>query len=128
MKKFILNIISFSAIFAVFYLVSLWAIGTISLNQPMLAPINFKYPVNSNGHMHSRFEDLKSIGEVDVLFMGASTCYRHYDVRVFEESGFKAFNLGSSGQSPLQTLAWYQAVKENLKPKLIVFDVNPYTF
>ena len=128
MKKLILNSLSFLGIFIIFYSISLWALGSFAVKYPMLSPINFKYPVNGNGHMHSRFIDFKELKEADIVFMGASTCYRHYDVRVFEEAGYKVFNFGSSGQSPIQTFDIYQEYVGALQPKLIIFDVNPQTF
>ncbi|MBS2098625.1 hypothetical protein [Carboxylicivirga linearis] len=47
---------------------------------------------------------------------------------MYEELGYKVFNLGSSGQSPIQTEVLLNRYLDKLNPKLIIYEVSPKVF
>ncbi len=78
--------------------------------------------------MHSRMQEIKSIKKIDVLVVGSSHAYRGYDPRLFAESGYTMFNLGSSNQTPVQALALLRTYMSRLNPDLVIYDVFPGIF
>jgi hypothetical protein len=89
----------------------------------------FKPNLNySIGHNYLRLEEVKKTHDVDLLFLGSSHAYRGFDTRIFKEAGYKVFNLGSSSQTPTQTLVLLERYLDQLKPKLVVLEVFPLVF
>lgn len=70
-----------------------------------------------------RLEEIDTITDIDILFFGSSHCYRGIDTRIYEKQGYRAFNLGSSAQSPLNSYYLLKRYINQLKPKLVVIDV-----
>jgi hypothetical protein len=75
------------------------------------------------GQSLRRFRDLRSTGDVDVLIAGSSHAYRSFDPRIFAEAGLRAFNMGSTNQTPLNTYYLLQEFLPVLKPELVLVDV-----
>lgn len=125
MKKFILKIVSFTLFAAVFYLITLrlWESYAPSRFKP-----NLNYPIGFPGHMFSRLSEVKKTNDIDILFLGSSQAYRGFDTRIYSKSGLKTFNLGSSSQTPIQTMLLLKRYLENLNPKLVIYEVYPQTF
>lgn len=118
MKKFLYNIILYSVIFALVYVL---VAGLFSRNW------NY-YRIGSYGHMYSRVKEIKDYYAPDILFLGSSHSYRSFDTRVFLEYGKKTFNLGSSLQTPKQTEALLKKYLDIINPRFIVFEVYPMPF
>jgi poly-D-alanine transfer protein DltD len=78
--------------------------------------------------MYTRLQDLKKQSEIDLLFLGSSHAYRGFDPRIFKKFNIKSFNLGSSGQTPIQTELLMIRYFNKLKPKKIIFEVYPEMF
>lgn len=90
---------------------------------------NFKPLVKGgNGHFWTRLKEADTIQNIDVLILGSSLAYRGIDTRNFEKLGLTAFNLGSSAQTPIQTEYLIEKYIGQMNPKLIIWDVNPFTF
>lgn len=125
MKQFLLNILKFLPLAIVFYvgMVILW--GEV---MPDRYRKNLIYNRGTFGHTLSRLDDARHTKDVDVLFVGASTCYRGFDTRYFESKGWSSFNLGSSSQTPINTHQLLKRYLRQLKPKLVVYEVYPETF
>ena len=125
MRQFIANILKFGALAGAFYLVALFAFGTIF---PWRVPLaNLNYPLGSGGHMYTRLKEAKGIGDIDILFLGSSKAYRGFDTRIFENAGYSSFNFGSSAQTPLQTELLLERYLSGINPKLVVYEVYPLT-
>lgn len=88
---------------------------------------NLNYRIGSNGHMYSRIKELKKCKNIELLFLGSSHAYRGFDTRFYKNRGIGAFNLGSSSQTPIQTLLLLKRYLDKLNPKIIVYDVYPET-
>lgn len=84
----------------------------------------FKYD-ESYDYALSRLKEADTTTNVDVLIIGSSHAYRGYDVRLFQARGLKAFNLGTSSQTLLQTRYLVQKYIDKLRPKLILLDIYP---
>jgi len=74
-----------------------------------------------------RFRQADSFGQVDVLFLGSSHCYRTFDTAWYAEQGVPAFNLGSSAQSPLISYHLAPQYLEKLDPDLVVLEIYSET-
>lgn len=127
MKKLLTNILSFSIFAIVLYvvLVIVWGEAT-----PQYYHKNLQYPAGNegNGFMYHRMQEVDSVANVDILFLGSSHTYRGFDTRLFRNAGYTTFNLGSSNQTPIQTLALLQRHLDRLHPKLVIYEVFPETF
>ncbi len=93
---------------------------------PAVAGKNLNYKLGSYGMMHTRVREASQVGDVDVLILGASDAYRGFDTRIFEQTGYKTFNLGSSSQSPLQTRWLLHRYLDALKPEIVIYTVTPF--
>ncbi|HAX95886.1 MAG TPA: hypothetical protein DCY35_05115 [Prolixibacteraceae bacterium] len=89
---------------------------------------NLNYRIGSYGHMYTRIRDIQNYRDVDILFIGSSHAYRGFDGRIFEEYGFTTFNLGSSSQTPVQSLLLLNRYLDGLNPGMIVMEVYPSSF
>ena len=78
--------------------------------------------------MFTRLKEVKTVKNVDILFLGSSHTYRGFDTSIFHDCGYSAFNLGSSSQTPIQTLTLANRYLKQLNPKLVVLEVYPGNF
>jgi hypothetical protein len=82
----------------------------------------------------SQFGTLNRVmdGEVnaDIVITGSSRAVVHYDPRVIEKAtGLTAFNLGRNGSQTDMQVAFFKAyLKHNRKPKLLVHNLDTFTF
>lgn len=125
MKKFLKSLIQFTIFTGIMYLVLLFAWGSL---LPGKCSFNLNYRIGSYGHMYSRLQDVKKVKNIDILILGSSHAYRGFDPRIFQKYGFSAFNLGSSGQTPVQTELLLKKYLEKINPKMIIFEVSPLIF
>lgn len=91
--------------------------------MPQFMSKNTRNRIASYGHLFSRSRDAENIKNPDILFLGSSHAYRGFDTRVFEKHGIKAFNLGSSSQSPINTQVLLKQYLDKINPKLVVYEV-----
>lgn len=92
-------------------------------------PAQFQRNVfTTDGHVQKRLDEAKQTKNVDVLFLGSSHTFRGFDTRIFQKAGLKSFNLGSPAQTPLQTEYLLEQYLDELKPKLVIYEVYPITF
>lgn len=75
------------------------------------------------GYTLLKTREIKNYSNIDALFLGSSTVYRGIDTRIFDQHNIKAFNLGTSGQSPYNS---YYLLKDHIstvRPKCVVVDL-----
>ena len=110
MKKYIIKIICFAAVFAV-----IWMGANYVLN----------YDWKIVGNMPVRYDDYEDEEETDVLFLGASNIFADAcPAVIWKESGITSFNFGTSSACPM--LFYYQlkyALTQHM-PKLVVVDIS----
>jgi hypothetical protein len=125
MRSYITDLLRF-ALFAVpVYIAFIVVAGSIA---PYHDFRNIKYFRGGPGHLLTRLQEADTTGPVDILFMGSSHTYRGFDMRIFRAAGYTCFNLGSSGQSPLQTEVLFDRYIEQLDPQLIILDILPTNY
>lgn len=125
MLKYLSKIFLFLTINFFVYLILLFAWYNF---LPASLKKNIKYPLLSYGHTFSRLQEVKSVENIDVLFIGSSHAYRGFDNRIFDSLGIKTFNLGSLAQTPIQSKLLLERYISTLNPKIIVYEVYPYVF
>ncbi|WP_232013432.1 hypothetical protein [Weeksella virosa] len=74
------------------------------------------------GHTFTRTKNAKTVDSIDVLIVGSSHAYRGIDPRAFEKYGIKAFNLGSSSQTPINTKMLLHQYLDIIEPKLVIYE------
>lgn len=119
---FFKRVVIFSIFTIIIYAILLY-IGGEFLSRRFKPNINYKI-----GHNYLRLTEVKEVADVDLLFLGSSHAYRGFDTRIFKEAGYKTFNLGSSAQTPKQTLVLIKRYLKQLNPKLVVLEVFPNVF
>jgi len=80
------------------------------------------------GFTAERLAEADSVSQKDILILGSSRAYRGFDPRLFDKAGYSIFNLGTSNQTPIQSLYLLQKYAERLRPKVVIFEVNPDIF
>lgn len=125
MRQFLLKILQFLLFASIMYVILLILWGEL---LPDGLKKNLNYRIGSYGHMFTRIRDIQNFRGVDILFIGSSHAYRGFDGRIFEEHGFTTFNLGSSSQTPVQSLLLLNRYLDGLNPNVIVMEVYPSSF
>lgn len=125
MKRFLKYTLLFALFAPLFYLCVLFLWG-----QFVPPPINgnLKYVTQHIGFFDKRLAEFERIDSVEILFLGSSHTYRGFDTRIFSAHGISSFNLGSSAQTPVETLLLLQTYLDSIDVDLAVFEVYPITF
>lgn len=125
MKRFLFRLVLFMGVAAIGYalLICVWGLIT-----PLVLRPNMPFLKGVYGHMHTRSHEVAEYGKVDILVLGSSRAYRGFDPRVFESHGIRLFNLGSTAQSPVQSLMLARQHLQRLEPKLVLVEVGPEIF
>ena len=119
MRRFLINSVLFSLFATIFYILVLpvW-----SYIMPPFMAKNVRSCVGCYGHLFSRVKDAEKIKNPDILFIGSSHSYRGFDTRVFQKHGIKAFNLGSSSQTPINSKVLLKQYLDKINPKMVVIE------
>jgi len=125
MKRFVRSLLLFVLLFVLIYPVALLLWG---MSGSRLLYSNLSYRIATDGHLFSRLQEVKTVDSLDVLIVGSSHAFREIDTRLFALRGIRAFNLGSSSQTPLQTQVLMERYLDKVQPRLILYDVYPYFF
>ncbi|WP_158825713.1 hypothetical protein [Mucilaginibacter lacusdianchii] len=125
MKRFLIKFLLFVIVAVIGYTaVLLWSGDHLSPRWKK----NLFYNMPSQGYMYTRLKDADTTKNLDILILGSSRAFMGYDVRVFNQSQYKAFNLGSPAQSFIQTELLAKRYINRFKPKVVLFDVHPDLF
>lgn len=96
-----------------------WPTGPAAMIQRLTnLPLASLEPSGNSG---PRLAELRKTGKVDLLFAGSSHSYRSFDPRYFEARGLRTFNLGTTAQSPVNSVEFLEAPLEQLEPKVMVY-------
>ena len=125
MRKFLIHIALFVLLSAMAYVVMVFLSGQFLPER--LRP-NLRYRIGYTGHLWSRLDEVKQKSDMDLVFFGSSHAYRGFDTRFYDQIGLKSHNLGSSFQSPMQTMVLLQRYLDQLNPKTVVYEVYPEVF
>lgn len=125
MRKFIVNIFKFIIAVVPVYIILLIAWG---ITFPQFLKPNLNYVDDEQNYMRNRLNEVKQKNNINTVVFGSSAAYRGFDPRIFKKHNIELFNLGSSMQSPIQMQTLIKKHIDQLNPKLIIFEVYPYTF
>ncbi|WP_299215940.1 hypothetical protein [uncultured Dokdonia sp.] len=125
MKRFIKHIVAFIPFALIFYCIGICVFGQL---MPSYLKPNLKSSRDSGGFTLTRLQEVKTVSDIDILFVGSSHTYHGFDTRIFKEAGLTTFNLGTSAQTPLQTKFLLERYLDNVRPKEIIFQVSPFIF
>jgi hypothetical protein len=120
MQKFLIR--TFLTIFSglAFYCCIIWFAFVMGFDHWLP---NFHTTSGGYGQLLLRMREVKTVKDVDILFIGSSHVYRGFDPREFKKHGYTTFNLGSTSQTPYNS---YYLLREHLpttNPKMVVLDL-----
>lgn len=125
MRKFLLKIFWFGVSFCFCSLLLILATEIEAFANYL--PSKLSLPKGTTSHQWTRQSEADTTKHIDVLILGSSLS-QCIDVRTFEKLNLRAFNLSSGSQSPIQSSYFLDRYLCSFDPKLIIWDVNPYTF
>jgi hypothetical protein len=125
MKKFIIQFFFFSLFSFITYIAVIFIIGSIIPSE--FTP-NMSYPIGSKGNLYTRLNEVKSVKNTDVLFVGSSHAIRSFNTFDIKTMGINCFNLGTKSGTPIQVLTLLKRYLNQLNPEILVFEVYPDTF
>lgn len=124
MKRFIKNLLTFIILTLIIYPIVIWCIGFIFQKGTKTIVTSYKH----NSIYNSKIFEIKNHEEVDLLILGSSHAYRGFDTRKFDEISLKSYNLGTSAQTPLQTVYLLEKYLPIFKPKYVIWEMFPEMF
>ncbi len=106
-------------------MVSAFLLMRVNLGSTTLMKLSTRNPVTPGefGFTVERFRDIKNYDDVDILFLGSSHSYRTFDTRIYNEYGLKTFNMGTTGQTPLNGYYLLKHYFDQLKPELVILEL-----
>lgn len=122
MRGFLIDLLKWTGLAAVAYVVLLIAAGTVSRFG---ADRNLKYMRGSDEMLFNRVRDIDTTAAYDILVTGSSHAYRGFDPRIFDRHGLRLFNLGSSAQTPAQARVLLDHHLLRVHPRLVIMEVYP---
>ncbi len=120
------RLVTFIVVFLIAYFGGAVLLSVINIGNRPLMKIATRNPVipGDFGFTLPRFQEINQHQNIDIVFVGSSHCYRTYDTRIFASNGLRAFNMGTTGQTPLNSYYLLKAYLEKLNPQVVVFDLN----
>lgn len=73
-------------------------------------------------------QDLEDQKKIDVLFVGSSHAYRSFDTRIWDDYGYRTFNMGTLSQTHIHTGLLLKEYVPKINPNLVVYEVYPDMF
>ncbi len=122
----ILRFLRFSIILVFLYLIANLIFSAVGIGYKTIIKTATRNPVTPGafGFSEARFRDVQNYRDVDVVFIGSSHCYRTHDPRIYARHGITSFNLGTTGQTPLNSYFVLKRYFDQLSPELVIFDLN----
>lgn len=119
MKRFLRHILLFLVVLLTTYVLLLWVLVELGCVRTVVTDMG------NTGHVLTRVRESRQYHDIDVLFIGSSHSYRTFDTRYYSAHGIRCFNLGSSSQTPVQSLTLLTDHLGSLRPRCVVFEVHP---
>lgn len=123
MRRFLTATLLLGLSFALTYAAAMLVLCRVEVGGAPLIHRTGDYFKLKGGNSYRKFREFRPDSVYDVVFIGSSHAYRGYDPRIFTQHGWSAFNLGTSGQGPLNT---YHIVRTHLNARntrLLLIDV-----
>jgi hypothetical protein len=119
------RVAGFLVLTACLFVAALWGSSKLRFGDYTLLQTMTGNELTPGGPYQSlrRFREAAERGPVDIVFFGSSHAYRGFDPRIFDAAGYSAQNLGSTNQTPLNTLYLAERYLPALRPRLVVIEV-----
>lgn len=101
----------------------MFILSLIEINKiPLIYHTNNFYAWKG-GDSYEKFLEYDLTKHHEILFLGSSRSYRHYDPAIFENAGILAFNLGTNNQSAWGSSQIIEHYINSQNSKIIVYDL-----
>lgn len=117
------RILLFTAATVLLYITGIETLGRSKVLGRALIYRTGNYYQWPGGSSWQRYREYDPGVRRDVVIIGSSHAYRGYDPAVFVARGHSAFNLGSSGQAPLNSRFLIEHYLDSTNAPLLVYDV-----
>lgn len=117
--------VAFISFLIVIYPVTAFLLMQVDLGSTSLLKLSTRNPVvpGEFGFTVERFRDIEKYSNIDVLFLGSSHSYRTFDTRIYSAHGITSFNMGTTGQTPLNGYYLLREYFDRLNPRLVVLEL-----
>jgi dihydroxyacetone kinase DhaKLM complex PTS-EIIA-like component DhaM len=128
--RVVLRMMLFLTTLLMLYVLSIGGLTYLPVNGASIIERSLEYGLRpgARGHSLARFREVEHYGNVDILLAGSSHAMRGFDTRCFAKAGLRAFNLGSTSQSPLNSYYLFERYWTSLNPRFVIYDVFPRIF
>jgi hypothetical protein len=128
LKKTVIRLFTFLSCVLGCYLLCFYLLSIFKTNaEPLIYGVS-EVVMPKGGNTFKKFEDFDEEKKYDVIVIGSSHAYRGYDPRIFKKNGWELFNLGTSGQTPLNSYYLIQRYIKKAHYKLVILDVYDEAF
>ncbi len=122
------NVLLFASSAVGLYIIAMLAMSHIHVQGRPFVFRTGDYYNWPGGDSWTRYHEFDRGKRYDAIIIGSSHAYRGYDPEVFAQRGFQVYNLGSSAQTPLNTLPIINQYLDSAHCPLLIFDVYEGTF
>ena len=117
------RILLFFTLAVVIYALAIFFMSHVKFQGSPLIIRTGNYYTLPGGYSWQRFHEFDPAAHWDAIILGSSHAYRGYDPAVFAEKGYRVFNLGSSGQTPLNSYFLIKHYLDSMNCPLLIFDM-----
>ncbi len=122
MRRFWGHLMAFLLLTAVVYMAFLLLLILVRPNGHPLLPDTGDYYKEFGKNTWAGHREFDPRTAYDVVIIGSSHAYRGYDPHIFQEHGHRAFNLGSTAQTPLNTYFLIRDLLDSSNAPLLILD------
>lgn len=128
MGRLLLQGSRFLVLSAALYLVVFYILtNTVFLGRPLIYRTSDYYQWKG-GAAWMQYAEFDPTARWDAVVLGSSHAYRGYDPRVFQNRGYRMFNLGSSAQTPMNGYYVLKQYADSARIPLVIFDMYENAF
>ena len=128
MKKFLLHSLLFFISTSVIYLLVFAILFFIKVSHTPLIYRATQANVWEGGGTYIKTREFNFNEMHDIIIIGSSHAYRGYDPRIFEQYGYKTYNLGTSDQNLLCSYFLSTNMINHTNCKMVIFDLYDRVF
>jgi hypothetical protein len=107
----------------VVYLVIMFTLSLVEVNKiPLVYHTNTFYSIKG-GDSFEKFQEYDLTEHHEIVFLGSSRSYRHYDPAIFENAGVSTFNLGTGSQSIRESYKVLEHYIDSQNTNMVIYDL-----
>lgn len=130
LRSFLQRLALFFLVAGALYLTGIFVFASVKIADRYIIEIATRNPVvpGEFGFTFPRYQEIEHYGPVDIVFLGSSHAYRSFDPRLFARHGFTSFNMGTTGQTPVNSYFLLKRYLPRLQPRLVIFELYREVF